>query len=346
MSREVDRVLQTLLDLYEIDEVEEYKEFLLKLYKVANDKVQKILQEWMVRFFYESNNNPIWWEEELSPGEFMNLQKMWEKTQHYVISGQIPQAQNLIILSNITRYEALSRQVAVEMLEISNMEMNQLSEVLPKIYETQYQKHLFNVGKELGVFEVDFNRFDSRELAILAAKNFPDGRNYKDIVFAHNQEYLPRRVERMVKAKVDVLAKGVVTGASPLQMGKELTELVDISLREATTLMFDELGLLNSESNLMGYKELAIEKYIYLATLETHTCTICRELDHQEFEVSEAQPGVNYPLIHSHCRCTTKAKTIFDGLGEGKRWNRIGNTKGLVDDMNFDEWLKNVYQRS
>ena len=346
MSKNEDRVLKTLLELYDIKDVEEYKRFLLRLYQISEKRLQELIQEWMLKFLYEGNNDPNWWDEELSPGEYMNLQKMAQKTQHYILSGQIPQAQSLIILSNLTRYEALAKQVAYEQLEISKMEIDKLGEILPKLYETQYQKHLFNIGKESGVFQVDFNRFDSRELAILAARNFPDGRNYKDIVFAHNQEYLPRRVERLVRNKVDILAKGIVTGASPLQMGKELSSVVDISLREATTLMYDELGLINSESNLMGYQELQIEKYIYLATLETHTCTICRDLDHQEFFVSEAQPGVNYPLIHSHCRCTTKAKTIFDGWGEGKRWNRVGSTKGLVEDMNFEEWLEKVYRGS
>lgn len=340
-----DKYLQQLLDAFEISDVKEYKRFLRYLYSLARSRLEEIIYEWTMRF-YSEGNDPDWWKQQLSPVEYRNLQELMNRSQHYVMSGQFPQADSLFTLSQITRYEALEKQVALEMLKYSSQEVRAMSEVLPKAYLHQYQQSLFNIGKEIGAFRVDFNRFDNRELEILAAKEFPDGRKFRDVIFDQNQEYLPKRIRKVVEKKVEVLAKGVVTGASPLQMGKELNELTEMSLREAVTLMNDELAFLNSQASLVGYKETGIETYIYLATLETHTCGICRDLDHKEFAVKDAVPGLNYPTIHSHCRCTTKAKTIFADFAS-VRWNRENGQQGsfVSSDMDFNQWLKEVYYR-
>lgn len=343
MNRHERRVLQTLLNVYNIEDVQAYYVYLDYLYSLADRKLKEIIEEWSTRFYLESGNDPDWWNKEIGPGEYQNLKAISDQAQFQVQSGDFKTFEKLFTITQLNRYEALERQLALERIEISTNEIARLNKVLPKVYERQYQQHVFNIGKEIGTFKIDFNRFDSNELSILAAKNFPDGRSYKDIVFAHNQEMLPHRVRKLVEEKVRILSQGVVTGASPLQMGTELSEISDMSKREAVTLMNDELGLLNSESNLRGYEELGIKKYIYLATLETHTCSICRELDHKEFNVEDAVTGLNFPLIHSHCRCTTKAKTIFSDESD-VRWNRVdGKGSFVTGNLSFDEWLKRVY---
>lgn len=346
MNKHEKRILKTFLELFEIEDVKKYLAYLNYLYGLAGDQLIKIVQEWTDRYYRETNGaEPSWWEENLSPFEVQNLQKLWNFNQHYSITGQASLAIETHALAQLTRYEALQKQVEFERMKLSYQESKSLGELLPKAYERQYQHHLFNIGKEIGSFQVDFNRFDPMELKILAAKSFPDGRSFKDIIFAHNQVYLPNRVRKLVESKVEVLAKGLVTGSSPLQMGRELSELNSVSLREAVTLMNDELGLINNESNLMAYKENSTKSYIYIATLETGTCVTCRNLDQQEFLVEDAVVGLNFPLIHSHCRCTTKAKTIFTGQGSGTRWSRDSSGKGVYvsGHLTFEEWLKQIY---
>jgi len=80
-----------------------------------------------------------------------------------------------------------------------------------------------------------------------------------------------------------------------------------------------------------------------MATLESHTCTICGHLDGQRFKMSERQAGVNYPLIHARCRCTT-VPFIADLPDVGERWMRDPETgKGkMVKDVKFDEWKQTM----
>ena len=91
------------------------------------------------------------------------------------------------------------------------------------------------------------------------------------------------------------------------------------------------------------YKDEGLEEYEYLATLETRTCDICRSLDGKRFKVSEAKSGVNYPLIHPYCRCTTVPyRPNLPPLET--RWERDPKTgKGkIVNYQTYDQWADRV----
>lgn len=76
-----------------------------------------------------------------------------------------------------------------------------------------------------------------------------------------------------------------------------------------------------------------------MATLESHTCEVCARLDGKIFKMSKKKEGINYPLIHPHCRCTT-VPHIKDLPDVKERWMRDPETgKGkLIKSMSFDEW--------
>ena len=96
-----------------------------------------------------------------------------------------------------------------------------------------------------------------------------------------------------------------------------------------------------------AYKEEGVEQYQYLATLEAHTCEECAHLDEKIFDLKDKVEGLNYPLIHPYCRCTTMP--YIKGLPDSsERWVRDPETgKGYyVDNMTFNQWKKAIeYQR-
>lgn len=52
------------------------------------------------------------------------------------------------------------------------------------------------------------------------------------------------------------------------------------------------------------YTENKIEKYQYLAAIDSRTSEICTSLNGRIFNVKDGQPGVNMPPMHSNCRST------------------------------------------
>ena len=80
-----------------------------------------------------------------------------------------------------------------------------------------------------------------------------------------------------------------------------------------------------------------IDKYQFLATLDSNTSRICRSLDLKEFELGNGP----IPPLHPNCRSTTipVLKEKYQFLNEGATRSAEG---GPVDGkQNYHEWLKN-----
>ncbi|RMC46586.1 minor capsid protein [Lactobacillus sp. ESL0230] len=87
------------------------------------------------------------------------------------------------------------------------------------------------------------------------------------------------------------------------------------------------------------YLDSGIKQYSFLATLDTKTCSICGNLDGKIFDIKETKTGINYPLIHPGCRCTTMP--YIEGLPDSsERWARNPKTgKGeYIDNISFNKW--------
>lgn len=79
-----------------------------------------------------------------------------------------------------------------------------------------------------------------------------------------------------------------------------------------------------------------VDGYTIIATLDSKTSTVCRSLDHKEFEIGKGP----VPPLHPNCRSTTipriKKEYRVDN-GEGTRSSKDGYVSGST---NYYEWLK------
>ena len=51
------------------------------------------------------------------------------------------------------------------------------------------------------------------------------------------------------------------------------------------------------------YEEAGLDEYEILSAQDERTCPICSKLNGKRFKLSEAEAGVNFPPLHSNCRC-------------------------------------------
>ena len=89
-----------------------------------------------------------------------------------------------------------------------------------------------------------------------------------------------------------------------------------------------------------AYGEAGIERYRFVATLDSRTCECCAALDGRVFELANAKPGTNYPPMHPFCRSTTIADFGDDELKGLERLakDKDGNTVKVPADMSYEEW--------
>lgn len=89
-----------------------------------------------------------------------------------------------------------------------------------------------------------------------------------------------------------------------------------------------------------AYSEAGIDRYRFVATLDSRTCECCGALDGKVFELAKAKPGTNYPPMHPFCRSTTIADFGDDELEglERRAKDKDGNTVKIPADMTYEQW--------
>ena len=91
------------------------------------------------------------------------------------------------------------------------------------------------------------------------------------------------------------------------------------------------------------YKELDVEEYEILGTLDSTTCERCGSYDGKHFPTKDMQVGVNAPPFHPNCRCTTIPYFDDEFTQNEKRAATDENGNYIeVGNMNYEEW-KNKY---
>ena len=66
-----------------------------------------------------------------------------------------------------------------------------------------------------------------------------------------------------------------------------------------------EEAFFNSAAQKDCFAELDVEQFEIVATLDSHTSDICREMDGKHFPMSQWEVGVTAPPFHVWCRSTT-----------------------------------------
>ena len=80
---------------------------------------------------------------------------------------------------------------------------------------------------------------------------------------------------------------------------------MNVSKAKAGRLVMTETAYFSSAAQKECFKELDVEKYEIVATLDGHTSDICQEMDGKVFQMSEYEEGVTAPPFHVNCRSCT-----------------------------------------
>lgn len=92
-----------------------------------------------------------------------------------------------------------------------------------------------------------------------------------------------------------------------------LRERFNVSTNAAARLIRTETNYYENQAELDAYKEMGVEEYQFIATIDTKTSEVCQHLDHKVFKIKDAKPGVNMPPMHPNCRSTIAAYLARNG---------------------------------
>ncbi|WP_416353918.1 minor capsid protein [Agrilactobacillus fermenti] len=244
--------------------------------------------------------------------------------------------------SRIARLQLLETQLQNLTKQFADQQTDSLNNELQKQFEDTYMRTIYTNQLAHGQLSANFATFNEDQLRLIVAKPWGnDGKDFSARIWKNYREELPNQL-------MNVMLKGTLLGYSPARLARELQQsFTDVKRNNIHRLIISELGHIAEEATAKAYEESNIEKYEYMATLESHTCTICGHLDGEVFKLNERKPGINYPVIHARCRCTT-VPYLEDLPPIEQRWMRDSETgKGkLIKNISFDEWKKSYGRKA
>lgn len=234
----------------------------------------------------------------------------------------------------ITRLESLRLQLEYRLHEIESERVAQLDSFLPDVIIDRRGRIAYEVQKG---FEVAFafNQIDNNQIQTLIRKPWaPDGINFSERIWRDTSQlndYLETQ-----------LVQNLVKGDGSRVLIKDVSKRFKVSKGVAGRLVMSESAYFSSVSQQQTFKDLGIEYYQYLATLDNSTSEICREMDDKIIPMKDYQIGVTAPPLHVWCRSTT-VPFFADDYSERVGRDATGGRQVFPSGIGYREWERMFY---
>lgn len=191
----------------------------------------------------------------------------------------------------LNRLEGLQYSVRMQQLEIGAVENEQIAAHLNRNAERGV-----NAAAESMGFGKNFyaNNPDISKLFI----NVPwsNGENFSQKIW--------NNTTKLANYLNSDIAQGIARGDSYERLTRRLRErFSSVSRNDAYRLIYTEGTYVMAEATMQPFTE-AFEKYRLSTVGDGKVCSICRGVAREVFNISDRQPGVNFPPLHPWCRCT------------------------------------------
>ena len=186
----------------------------------------------------------------------------------------------------------------------------------------------------IGVYS-DFNRINDRVLEqVLQRPWAEDGSNFSERIWGKQR---PKLVNKIHKDLVDCVSRG----RNPNEYTEELAKEFKVGLNQANNLIVTEYNYFNERATQDCMKELDVEEYEILGTLDGATCATCGGLDGKHYLLKDAVIGINSPPFHPRCRCTTIPYFNDEFTqGEERAYKGEDGKTHYTKAKTYDEWKK------
>lgn len=242
----------------------------------------------------------------------------------------------LAMKSRISRLDGLLTDIQVELSKLYSKENEQTTTLLKSVLDDTYYQTIYEVQVGRGIGHA-FGKLDNKTVEDIL--NHPwSGENYSSRIWDQK--------DKLVKTIKQELTQKFIQGKDVKTTATAVSQKMNVSYRNACTLVQTETSYIAGQATARGYEETGVQKYQILATLDTHTSTICRGEDGKVYDLKDRTIGVNYPPFHIRCRTTT-IPYFDDEKGERVARDPVSNKAYYVSsDMTYEEWYKKYVENN
>ena len=94
------------------------------------------------------------------------------------------------------------------------------------------------------------------------------------------------------------LLVSMLSGRSGEKTARIFQEQFGVNAFCARRIVRTESAYVANAAQKSAYSEAGIDRYRFVATLDSRTCECCAALDGKVFDLAKAKPGTNYPPMH------------------------------------------------
>lgn len=314
-------------------------------YRKAQREIESQISVWYQRF---AVNNGITMQEArrlLTSGELAELK--WDVNE-YIKYGQqnaidgkwTKQLENASARAHISRLEALKLQLQQQVEIVFGNQLDGIDKAMRAVYSAGYLHTAFEIQKGTGI---GYTLATFNQTLIDKILNRPwasDGKNFSDRVWSNKQ--------KLINELNTTLTQGIILGKDPSKIINAMSKKLDVSKTAAGRLVMTESAAFASRAQEDCFKELDVEEYEIVATLDSHTSEICQDMDGKVFKMSEREIGLNAPPFHVNCRTTTVPyfNDEWNENAERAARNEDGDIYYVPDNMTYKEWEKKQRESS
>lgn len=338
MSYWQDRQLQ--IKKTQLSKAKKYEIEYQRRLKQTQKEIEQEINKWCAKYAKEDGTIDSLQAKKLLRGsELQNFKytlKEWEKMAN---DGGYTHEMNLeYYKSKVSRLRSLEGQVATIMAEQTKTDEPALAKLMKDTYKDTYYRTIYNTQMQQAKISGNFARVSENKLEAIIRSGWR-GANFSERIWGNSVKQLP-------KVLSESLFRGIALGYGQDRLIKMArVNLQNFSKGQIHRLVITETAHITEQATLSAYEASGVEKYEYLATLERHTCEVCRKLDGKVIDVKKQLAGENYPPIHPYCRCTTAPwDEWLSKLKNPTRWARDPQTgKGVsTTGTSYKEWVKMV----
>lgn len=307
-----------------------------KQYKITMKNIERELAYWYERF---AVNNRLSMTEARKLLNTKELKEFRWTVEEYIKYGRknamnqawMKELENASARVHISRLQALKLQLQQQVEVLYGNQTDGLDRLLRNIYTDGYYHTAYEIQKG---FNVGWNlhQFNEKQLDRILSKPWSsDGKTFSDRIWNNKQQLLGTLQTR--------LTQQIIRGEEPKKAIDQISELMGVDRRKAGRLVMTESAAFASLAQKDCFKELGVEKYEIVATLDQRTSDICQDLDGEVFDMRDYEVGVTAPPFHPWCRTVT-APYFEDNYGERAARDAAGNVYYVPANMKYPEWKK------
>lgn len=275
---------------------EEAKEELIKIYKRALKAIQNDINGFYVRY---ATRNGLTIQEAQKLAAKMDVEEFAEQAKEYVKTRDFSdQANEELALYNlkmkISRLELLEQQI--------NLNLCGLYDETDKYMKEQFNQSAYDETKRQAGILGEATQLTNKQVMQVVNASFKVG-DFSDNIWADKRQ--------LQKNLMNAITRSITLGENPRKLASDFAKEMNTSTNNAVRILRTEIGQVQIAQQKANYEENNIEYYQIIR--EPGACKHCIEMGNDaktidnapKFKVSELVVGVNAPLFHPNCRCST-----------------------------------------